>query len=769
MSARRICFVTRELHPFTAGGIGRIIYNLIRAETDASVEFHVLAPDACPLASADVEAYFCGRVKFHVTRPPSPGVSPVDEDGVYPSRAAITDSHWHADSLELMLTLKALERQGTRFDHIEFPDYQGWAFCTIQEKALGLAFQNTELVVRLHSTDGMLMHYERRRISGSLVGMYEVERRSLRDADRIIAHLPSIARANADWYGFDEAWMRKVDVRFPPVTVEETPRPSTPKVTRDLAFVTKLQEIKRPDVFIRAAATLMRARPDWSGRAILSCHVVRAEYLEQLRALVPADLCSRFHFNNPALDRATLMQEAIVVVPSAWESLNLAAYEAAGQGAVLVLNGQCLAFGDDSPFRDGENCLKYDGTVEGLVGAMERALAAPPLSPVRFEVAAPYWSERLPVKPPREPAQPKVSVVITNYNLAPWLPETLKSVEASAYPGLEIVIVDDASPNEADRTLLAELEARKDSRLRIIRNPVNRGLPASRNIGVRAASGTYVLPLDADDCIAPAFLSRAVAALENNPEYDVVAATAGLFRTEAERAENRFTGFMSFLGDVPSLGLIANRFSCATALLRRSVFERIRYDESLNSYEDWDLFLRLTHAGHRFLVTNQVQFHYRTREGSMISAMSASRHLELLGRMYDGLPRPLPSSVRLFALLAPIADALAERDDFRAQAESLAQRSAEERARAQSSLAAENQALRDAQRAMQHLIDELSNELDHLVKPELRPVRYEVADAMLTAFKAVPLPGRAQLKDATSNALKLAARLSGGLLPRKRD
>ncbi|HKC60333.1 MAG TPA: glycosyl transferase family 2, partial [Myxococcales bacterium] len=86
--------------------------------------------------------------------------------------------------------------------------------------------------------------------------------------------------------------------------------------------------------------------------------------------------------------------------------------------------------------------------------------------------------------------------------------------------------------------------------------------------------------------------------------------------------------------------------------LRRSLFDRWAYDESLNSYEDWSLYLKLAHAGHRFLVTNDIQFHYRKRPRSMISEVTAERHLQLLARILESLPAPLPPSVRPWATLA---------------------------------------------------------------------------------------------------------------------
>jgi hypothetical protein len=109
---------------------------------------------------------------------------------------------------------------------------------------------------------------------------------------------------------------------------------------------------------------------------------------------------------------------------------------------------------------------------------------------------------------------------------------------------------------------------------------------------------------------------------------------------------------------VPSLGLVENRFSCATCLMRRSIFDRFSYNETLSSFEDWDLDLRLALDGGRFLVTNDLHFFYRRRPGSMVRSISPGHRTELMARIYESLPRPLPPFVHLFTLA--IRQAVAE-------------------------------------------------------------------------------------------------------------
>ena len=76
-----------------------------------------------------------------------------------------------------MLKLKSLEEEGLSFSTIEFPDYQGWAFCSLQEKKLGQAFRQTDIAVRLHTTAGIIRHFDQRQPSLESVARFELERK----------------------------------------------------------------------------------------------------------------------------------------------------------------------------------------------------------------------------------------------------------------------------------------------------------------------------------------------------------------------------------------------------------------------------------------------------------------------------------------------------------------------------------------------------------------------------------------------------------------
>jgi glycosyltransferase involved in cell wall biosynthesis len=113
-----------------------------------------------------------------------------------------------------------------------------------------------------------------------------------------------------------------------------------------------------------------------------------------------------------------------------------------------------------------------------------------------------------------EMSQPKVTVVIPAYNQAEFLGEAIQSVLDQTFADFEVIVVNDASPDHTDEVV----KQFDDPRLRYIHHKENRGLPATRNSGMRAAQGELIALLDADDLFHPEKLQAHVNYLRKHPE-----------------------------------------------------------------------------------------------------------------------------------------------------------------------------------------------------------------------------------------------------------
>lgn len=117
----------------------------------------------------------------------------------------------------------------------------------------------------------------------------------------------------------------------------------------------------------------------------------------------------------------------------------------------------------------------------------------------------------------------KVSIIIPVYKVEDYIEDCLKSVYEQEYPFLEIIIVNDSTP---DRSFdMAKIFIGKQTRqfdVIFIELDTNRGLSAARNAGIKVASGDYLFFLDSDDLLCPNSISNLVSICEKYPGIDMV-------------------------------------------------------------------------------------------------------------------------------------------------------------------------------------------------------------------------------------------------------
>lgn len=366
----RIAFITEELYPFGPGGIGRLVHHLVQASlaADPAIEIALLVSGAPPPAER-VRAVFGPRVNVH-------GFS-----GAPVSGAACAA---HAAGLAARDLLAELERAHDRFDVIEFHDFHGLAFPSLQAKRLGLALRDSWIRVRVHGPASLIGWLEGEPVTPEALAVFELERSSLAQADEVIAPAGPVMNALADFMWLAPSWRDAARVEFPPVVWPPPSRvPAAPAANpRDLVFPTKLQRIKRPDLFVRAAVGVMRANRTWTGRARLLVPLGQSPLEAELRALVPGDLADRVVFESAGdAERQRAFRGHVVVVPSDFETSSLAAWEAATSGALLVVDARCPAFAAGTPLAKWAGCHRFDGGAPELAAAMARALEAEPVEP----------------------------------------------------------------------------------------------------------------------------------------------------------------------------------------------------------------------------------------------------------------------------------------------------------------------------------------------------------------------------------------------------
>ena len=108
---------------------------------------------------------------------------------------------------------------------------------------------------------------------------------------------------------------------------------------------------------------------------------------------------------------------------------------------------------------------------------------------------------------------PTISVIIPVYKVERYLDACVASVVGQTYPDLEIILVDDGSPDNCPA--LCDAWAAKDTRIRVIHRS-NGGLSAARNSGLDVCTGDYIAFVDSDDRLGPETLERALRAQQRS-------------------------------------------------------------------------------------------------------------------------------------------------------------------------------------------------------------------------------------------------------------
>lgn len=231
-------------------------------------------------------------------------------------------------------------------------------------------------------------------------------------------------------------------------------------------------------------------------------------------------------------------------------------------------------------------------------------------------------------------SQPLVSIIIPFLNPGYWLTEAIDSVLAQTYTNLEIILIDDGSVDEDAATALKYC-GRFPGRIfyYMHESHVNKGLTASRNLGLSKARGTLIAFLDADDCWMPAKLTKQLSLFEAMPEIQVIC-EASLFWYNWNDVEKENSimqiGAEPGVYNPPQLMELLYPFGegqppCPSGIIiKREVIDRCGgFEESFSGiyqlYED-QAFLFKVYSSEIIYISNQVNNLYRKRENSMSSA-----------------------------------------------------------------------------------------------------------------------------------------------------
>ena len=218
---------------------------------------------------------------------------------------------------------------------------------------------------------------------------------------------------------------------------------------------------------------------------------------------------------------------------------------------------------------------------------------------------------------------PAFSVIMAAHDNAATIGAAIESVQHQTRSDWELIVVDDGSTDGTADVA----EAFADPRIRVVRQPENRGPGATRNHGISLAQAPLICPLDSDDLWLPEYLETMAYTLDSDPTAAVACSDAWVFDEGTSRVRKTSAVAMQQppepMPDDPQtflVELLRRNFVYYSVAARRETLLAVGgYDERLWVGEDWELWLRLAAAHHRFVFVPRLLGLHRKRAGSLTS------------------------------------------------------------------------------------------------------------------------------------------------------
>jgi N-acetylglucosaminyl-diphospho-decaprenol L-rhamnosyltransferase len=255
-------------------------------------------------------------------------------------------------------------------------------------------------------------------------------------------------------------------------------------------------------------------------------------------------------------------------------------------------------------------------------------------------------------------ASPKFSVIIVSWNVAGSLHRCLESVARTRYPELEVIVIDNASSDHSVKVVKEFIRRglpdshRQAFPVKLIENPGNLGFPRAVNQGLAAATGDYLLLLNPDAALPPAFFVKSAAFFADYPDAAVmgpelvdpdgtvqgsVFPEPSVLDTAREYwfGQKGLTRKYSPPGSAP---VAVNSVSGACFLFPRRILQRIGpfTEQVFMYYEDLDYCRRVRAAGWKVYFNPGLRVVHEHGRSSIKTAGLSSGYLSDASRWYNG-------------------------------------------------------------------------------------------------------------------------------------
>ncbi|MBR5509665.1 MAG: glycosyltransferase family 2 protein [Lachnospiraceae bacterium] len=225
---------------------------------------------------------------------------------------------------------------------------------------------------------------------------------------------------------------------------------------------------------------------------------------------------------------------------------------------------------------------------------------------------------------------PLISIIVPVYKVEKYLERCVESLLSQTYQNLELILVDDGSPDRCPE--ICDAYAKKDERIRVIHQN-NAGLSGARNAGIDVAKGEYLAFVDSDDYIASDFIQSLYELLQETG-CAIGQCRFAYVQGEPLKKDNNSSVHIyrgeSLMERLYGLEEEATYFVVAwNKLYKRELFQEIRYPLG-RIHEDEATTYRLFHQGKTLAFSDRALYGYYTENAGSITSVFSRKRLQWL-------------------------------------------------------------------------------------------------------------------------------------------
>lgn len=213
---------------------------------------------------------------------------------------------------------------------------------------------------------------------------------------------------------------------------------------------------------------------------------------------------------------------------------------------------------------------------------------------------------------------PLVSIIVPVYAVEDYIDRALNSIIHQTYTNTEIIIINDATPDES-MNIVNKLY---DSRIRIIHHPTNQGLAKSRNDGIEAAKGEYIIFLDSDDYLDRNFIEKLLQAALKSGADVAMANTKIIQKNKTIIHKNKNQIISNYFKKIQSLpnGASWNK------IYKKTLIENHKIRFPIGKYWEDNIFtIKVCFYSNFFITIDSTNYNYCIRENSITTSTSAQK------------------------------------------------------------------------------------------------------------------------------------------------